>query len=168
MDLNSESIAKIYKETNGLTSPMKFHDYVTSMDDSKSVNIFTEKMTNKLAELEGPADSTTGIKGQILCGKFEDTPMEPTTHSAKHFDNEKLLTSPRAADLLDKAGLDTKLGLGFLPNNQQYVAAMCKAKERSRGEDEGRVVIILVDIDGREGDDDEGERRGDGVGHTST
>eukprot|EP00057_Strongylocentrotus_purpuratus_P023857 XP_011678331.1 PREDICTED: uncharacterized protein LOC583829 [Strongylocentrotus purpuratus] len=129
MDLNSESIAKIYKETNGLTSPMKFHDYVTSMDDSKSVNIFTEKMTNKLAELEGPADSTTGIKGQILCSKFEDTPMEPTTHSSKHFDNEKLLTSSRAADLLDKAGLDTKLGLGFLPNNQQYVAAMCKAKE---------------------------------------
>nr|XP_054770711.1 uncharacterized protein LOC129278594 [Lytechinus pictus] len=128
MDLNSESIAKIYKETNGLSSPMKFHDYVTSMDDAKSVNIFTEKMTNKLAELEGPADSTTGLKGQILCSKFEDNSAEPTTCSSKQFDNEKQLGSP-CADLLDKGGIDTKLGRSFLPNNQQYFAAICKAQE---------------------------------------
>ena len=129
MDLNSEHFAKIYEQTNGM-SPMKFHDYVTSctMDDAKSVNIFSEKMTNKLAELEGPADSTTGMK--TLPQKFEDTTSGLETHSSKQFeyDNEKVLASPRA-DLLDKAGLQTKLGRNFLPNNQQYFAAVCRAKE---------------------------------------
>ncbi|XP_071481337.1 uncharacterized protein [Diadema antillarum] len=158
MDLNPDQIAKLYestcKETNGL-SPMKFHDYVTSctLDDPKSVNIFAEKMTNKLAELEGPADSTTSIKPQVMFHKYEPETLEPETHSRKQFmfDNEKILASPRV-DTLDKASLDGKLGRGgFLPNNQQYLVKedledrmkvdstfeeKCRRREDREGEEE--------------------------------